>query len=88
MELAKVIGTVVATRKNHKMKGLKLLVIQPVDENLKDVAEPLIAVDSRSCAPGQIVSWVGGREASMAFEEQFIPVDAGIVSIVDRVDPE
>ena len=88
MELAKVIGTVIGTKKIKGIEGIKLLIIQPLDENLKEVAEPLIAADSRSSAPGDIVYWVGGREATLAFEESFTPVDAGIVGIVDRVDVE
>ena len=88
MELAKVIGTIVASQKIEALKGIKLLVIQPLDENLKEVGESLVAVDSRSSAPGQIVYWVAGREGTLAFEETFMPVDAAIVGIVDQVDLE
>ncbi len=84
MELARVIGNVVATVKYPTLEGVRMLVIQPLDENLADVAEPLVACDPLQSGPGDIVSWVTGREAALALPQTFAPVDASIVQIVDH----
>ena len=86
MELAKVLGTVVATRKVENVDGFKFLVIQPVDHEMKPRGEPIIAADGTAQAgPGELVYWVQGREAALAFPTWFNPCDAGIVGIVDDV---
>lgn len=84
MELARVIGTVVATVKHESLEGVRLMVIQPLDEALADVAEPLVAADPLQSGPGDLVSWISGREAALALPVTFTPVDAAIVQIVDH----
>jgi len=90
MELARVIGRVVATVKHEALEGVRLLVIQPTDASGKPTAEPLVAADALQAGPGDIVSWVKGREAACALPITFTPVDAAVVSIVDHAwsDPE
>jgi len=87
MYLARVIGTVVATQKNEALSGVKLLVIQPLNEEKKDMGEPLVAIDTIMSGPGDIVFYVIGREASMALEEKkkFSPVDAAIIGFVEEI---
>jgi ethanolamine utilization protein EutN len=87
MYLAKVIGTVVATEKNETLSGVKMLVVQPLDEDQKDMGEPIVAIDTVMSGPGDTVFYVTGREASMALEEEkkFSPVDAAIIGHVDEV---
>jgi ethanolamine utilization protein EutN len=85
MELARVIGTVTSTMKQEELRGVKLLVIQPLDEKLNERGKPLVAVDSTQAGVGDQVYWVGGREAALALEKNFVAVDAAIVGIVDEV---
>jgi len=85
MELARVVGTVVATEKYPGLTGIRLLLVEPLDENLESVGDPFVACDSTQAGPGDVVSWIGGREAALAMPVTFVPVDATIVSIVDQV---
>lgn len=85
MHLGKVIGTVVASQKTEILKGVKLLLVQPVNDRLQPKGEPQVMVDSNMQAgPGTIVSWVSGREAMHTCPHNDGPVDAGIVGIVDE----
>ena len=86
MYLGRVIGTVVASRKYQGLEGVKLLVIEPLNDKLQKIGEPQVAADStRQAGPNDIVYLVGSREAALALEETFVPVDAAIVGIVDQV---
>ena len=84
MELAKVIGTVVASVKHESLVGVRLLVVQPQDAAGDPVGEPMIAADAMQAGPGDVVSWVTGREAALALPVIFSPVDCSVVSIVDH----
>ena len=84
MELAKVIGTVVASVKHESLVGVRLLVVQPQDAAGDPVGEPMIAADALQAGPGDVVSWVTGREAALALPVTFSPVDCSVVSIVDH----
>lgn len=86
MEMARVIGNVVATVKDPSLTGYKLLIIQPLDHHLKEVGEPLVAVDPLLAGSGELVAWIGGKEASLAMPHDLSPVDAAIVEIIDQVD--
>lgn len=85
MQLARVIGDVVATRKDPGFEGTKLLLVQPIDIDGKDVGRPLVAVDSVGAGVGETVFFVRGKEASFPFFPTEVPADAGIVGIVDPV---
>lgn len=88
MHLAKVIGTVWATQKVETLKGYRMLIVQPLTHELRERGGPLIAVDTVSAAPGQLVFIVLAREAAKALPEPFNPVDAAIIGIVDEVRSE
>jgi ethanolamine utilization protein EutN len=85
MQLARVLGTVVATVKSDALEGQKLLVIQPLDGSLKEIGTPMVAVDSVGAGKGEIVFWCRGREASFPFLPVEVPSDCTIVGIVDSV---
>jgi ethanolamine utilization protein EutN len=88
MQLARVIGTVVATVKAPGLEGVKLLVIQPLDRHLVPVGGQLVAADAIHMAgPGELVYFVAAREAAQAMPDPFVPVDHAIVGIVDAVTP-
>ena len=85
MELARVIGRVVCQVKYPTLEGVRLMVIQPVDHDQAPVGDPVIAVDALQSGPGDLVSWVTGREAALSLPRTYAPVDVGIVEIVDDV---
>jgi microcompartment protein CcmK/EutM len=88
MQLGRVIGNVVATRKDDNLTGLKLLLVQPLSAHRQPAGRPLVAVDAVGAGAGEEVFFVRGREASFPFFPAEPPVDAGIVGIVDRCDVE
>ncbi len=86
MYLGKVIGTVVCERKYEGLEGKRFLVVQPLDHRRQKSGPPEVAVDTVSASPGTLVYLVGSREASLALDPWFVPVDSAIVGIVDAVD--
>lgn len=84
MQLARVIGDLVATRKEPAFQGITLLVIQPVTSGGADAGEPLIAVDAVGAGVGERVFFVRGKEAGFPWAPADVPADAGIVGIVDH----
>ena len=86
MQLARVIGDVVMTRKDGNLEGITLLIVQPLAPDRTPVGRPLVAVDSVGAGVGEEVFFVRGKEASFPFHPAEPPVDAGIVGIVDHWD--
>lgn len=84
MQLARVIGEVVATRKEPTLSGIKLLVVQPLLPDRRPAGRPLVAADAAGAGVGEEVFFVRGREASYPFLPREVPVDATIVGIVDH----
>jgi ethanolamine utilization protein EutN len=85
MYLGRVKGTVVAERIAAGMEGMKLLLVQPLDHRLADAGPLQVAVDVAQAGPEDLVYLVGSREAALACDPFFVPVDAAIVGIVDQV---
>ena len=88
MQLARVIGDVVATIKDSNLTGLKLLVLQPLSPDGNPVGRTLIAVDSVGAGVGEHVFFVRGREAAFPFYPAEPPTDAAVIGIVDHWDVE
>ena len=86
MQLGEVVGTLVSTRKDPKMVGLKLLVVQNLDAEMRPQGGYAIAVDSVGAGLGDIVLHVAGSSARMTEQTQDRPVDACIMAIVDCVE--
>jgi len=86
MKLGIVQGKVWATVKDAKLTGVTLYIMQPVNELDEYIGSPVIAVDTVSSRPGDLVYWVGGAEATFAFEDRQIPSDVTIVGLIDRLD--
>jgi ethanolamine utilization protein EutN len=86
MLLAKIVGTVVATRKDPRLVSNKLLVARPVDPRGKGDGAYLVAVDTVDAGVGETVLIVSGSSARMAAGMKDCPVDAAIVGIVDAVE--
>lgn len=85
MILAKVVGTVVATRKDERLVSTKLLLVRPVDPAGKLDGAYLVAVDTVDAGAAETVLIVSGSSARMASGLKDTPVDAAIVGIVDAV---
>ena len=88
MQLARVIGDVVVTRKDENLMGVTLLVLQPIAADGSAVGRTLVAVDSMGAGIGETVFFVRGKEASFPFYPTEVPADAGVVGIVDHWDVE
>jgi ethanolamine utilization protein EutN len=87
MQLARVVGTVVATQKHRKFEGAKLLLVQPLDADDAPRGSAVLAVDGVGAGVGERVLIVlEGRAAGEALGKKAAPVDAAIVGVVDRVD--
>ena len=86
MQFGTVIGVVVASHKVAGLVGSRLLLVQREDHDGGAEGEPEAAVDTVSAQTGQRVVVVGSREAALACDPTFVPVDLAIVGIVDSVD--
>jgi microcompartment protein CcmK/EutM len=84
--LAKVVGTVVATRKDPRLVSNKLMVVRGVDPRGKADGNYLVAVDTVDAGVGETVLVVSGSSARMASGMKDCPVDAAIVGIIDAVE--
>ena len=86
MQLATVLGDVVATHKDSNLAGIKLLVLQPIAADGTSAGRTLVAVDAIGAGAGETVFFVRGKEASFPFYPTEVPTDAGVVGIVDHWD--
>jgi ethanolamine utilization protein EutN len=86
MKLGRVTGKLWATAKDPKLTGLKLYLMQPVDETDRPLGTELVAVDTVGAKEGDLVYWVGGAEATFALPDRQIPSDVSIIGLVDRLD--
>lgn len=87
MQLARVLGSVVATEKSEGLDGVRFLLIQPLDKNQEPSGGTVVAADALHMAgPGELVYFVSSREAAEALPERFVPVDHAVVGIVDDVN--
>ena len=84
MQLARVIGDIVVTRKDENLTGLTLLVLQPIGSDGSAVGRTLVAVDAVGAGVGETVFFVRGKEASFPWYPTEVPTDAGVVGIVDH----
>jgi ethanolamine utilization protein EutN len=86
MLLARVVGTVVATRKDPRLVSNKLMIARPMDPRGKPEGNYLVAVDTVDAGVGETVLIVSGSSARMASGMKDCPIDAAIVGIVDAVE--
>jgi microcompartment protein CcmK/EutM len=86
MILGRVVGTVVATRKDERLVGAKLLVVRTIDPSGRDEQSHMVAVDTVDAGPHDRVLVVTGSSARMASGLKDTPVDAAIVGVVDSVE--
>ena len=86
MLLGKVIGTLTPCIVYPGLEGVPLLVVQPLDKEKGSSGNPFIAADStRMATSGELIYYEGGREAALALEKWFVPIDHTIIGIVDDI---
>jgi microcompartment protein CcmK/EutM len=88
VQIARVVGDVVATMKSEALTGHKLLVLQPVTPDRAPIGRAVVAADAVGAGVGEYVFYVRGREASFPFLPAETPVDACVIGIVDHWDME
>lgn len=86
MKFAIVIGNCVATKKDEKINGRKLLVIQPVDISFKKSGDPLVAIDAMGAGESELVLFASGSSARQTNITENTPCDCVIMAIVDTVE--
>jgi len=87
MLLGRVIGQVVPCVVTPGLEGVPMLLLQPLDKTLTPKGKAIVAADAtRMAGVGELVSYEGGREAAMALDPWFVPVDHAIIAIVDGVN--
>lgn len=91
MFLARVTGTVWATRKHAPLESGRFLLLQPLDERRRPDGEPFVALDTAGAGPGEVVIYITAYEAMLPWKERHpeidvAGVDAAVVGIVDRID--
>lgn len=88
MLLGRVLGSVVATVRSEGLTGVRFLLVQPLDDAGAAKGNPVVAADAtQSAAPGQLIHFEGGREAALALDPWFVPVDHAVVGLVDQIHP-
>jgi len=83
MQLARVVGSVVATRKEESMQGLKLLVVRALDEEGRERGNAIVSADAVGAGPGEVVLIAAGSSARQTVVTDKRPVDSVIMAIVD-----
>ena len=85
MKLGRVTGRVVSTKKIFSFEGIKLLLVQPVDEHRVPYGDPIVAFDTIQSGTGDLVYYETSKEAGRVLETLMNPCDAAIVGIVDDI---
>jgi microcompartment protein CcmK/EutM len=88
MQIARVIGTTVATIKDEKLVGRKLMIVREADERGNPVGKPYVAIDTVDAGPGDLVLVAAGSSARQTTVTKDRPVDAVIMAIIDTLEVE
>jgi ethanolamine utilization protein EutN len=86
MQVGRVVGTLVATRKDERLVGAKLLVVRTMDPGFKEEQGYVVAVDTVDAGLGDRVLLVSGSSARLAQGMKDAPIDAAIIGVVDEVE--
>ncbi len=87
MKMGRVIGTVVCSVSYPGLEGVPMLWVQPLDKNAQPSGTPIVAADqTKAAGPGEKIYYEGGREAALALDTWFVPVDHTIIGIIDHID--
>jgi len=86
MNMGLVVGTVVASRKEEELVGLKFLLVRAIDLEGKPTSAQVVAVDAVGAGVGEVVLWAAGSSARQTKVTKDRPIDATIMAIVDTVE--
>jgi ethanolamine utilization protein EutN len=86
MKIGRIIGTVVATRKDERLTGHKLMITQGLDLEGNPEGDAVIAVDTVGAGIGELIIFTTGTAARYAADKPQSPIDAAIVGIIDNID--
>lgn len=86
MKFGKIIGRVISTQKVASFEGLKLALVQPLNEKLEPAGDVIVAVDTLQSDVGQIIYYETSKEASRIIEKEMNPCDAAIMGIIDDIN--
>ncbi len=86
MKFGKITGRVVSTQKVASFEGLKLVLVQPLDEKREPVGDAIVAVDTLQADVGQVVYFETSKEAGRVIETEMNPCDAAVMGIVDDIN--
>jgi microcompartment protein CcmK/EutM len=86
MLIARVIGSAVATIKDEKLVGRKLLIVRQTDEAGEPVGKPFVAIDSVNAGTGELVLTAAGSSARQTTQTRDTPVDAVIMAVIDSLE--
>ncbi len=86
MQLGKVVGTVVATRKDPELEGLRFMLVHELGVDMAPTGKMVVAVDAVSSGAGEIVLYASGSSARQTTVTRDRPVDATIMAIVDTLE--
>ena len=86
MQLGRIVGTVVATRKEETLESLRFMVVRPIDPDGKETGAPVVAADAVGAGIGEVVLYASGSSARQTAQTKDRPVDATIMAIVDEVE--
>ena len=88
MKLARVVASVVATRKDPKLEGLRLFLLQDLDRAMKPRESIVVAADAVGCGVGEVVLYASGSSARQTIQTDGKPCDATVMAIIDSIDDE
>lgn len=88
MKLARVVGTVVASRKDPKLEGLSFFLLQDLGRDLSPKDSIVVAADSVGCGVGEVVLYASGSSARQTLQTDKRPCDATVMAIVDAIDTD
>ncbi len=86
MQIARIIGTIVASQKDERLMGKKLLIVRPLNLDGSDMSSYVVAVDTVGAGFHERVLIVAGSSARLASGMKDVPVDAAIIGVIDTVD--
>lgn len=86
MKLARVVGTVVASRKDPKLEGLVFFLLEDLDGSMKPRGSIVVAADSVGCGVGEVVLYASGSSARQTNQTDNRPCDATVMAIIDAID--
>jgi microcompartment protein CcmK/EutM len=86
MQMGIVVGTVVSTRKDEELRGLRFLLVRELDQGMKETGKLVVAADAVGAGTGEVVLYASGSSARQTLATKDRPVDATIMAIVDVVE--